>query len=160
MVVKMEEIKKLRDKTGAGVMDAKAALEEAQTNAKGKMSNNKLMTEAEEIIKKKGLAKADKKAERETEQGIIYAYVHHNDMSGALVKLVCETDFVAKTEDFQTLAKELAMQVVSMEPKDVKDFLEQEYVRDSSLTIEGLIKQTAGKLGENVQLKEFVRLTV
>lgn len=150
MAITMDQIKKLRLETGAGVMDAKKALEETGGD----------LTKAKKIIQKKGLDRAEKKAERETAQGIVYAYVHHNGKSGALVRLLCETDFVARTDDFTRLAKELAMQVTSMNPETKADFLAQAYIRDSKLTIEELIKQTAGKVGENIQLGDFTRLEV
>lgn len=144
----MDEIKRLREKTGAGVMDAKRALEEASGD----------MTKAEEIIRQKGLAKAEKKAGRETKEGLVYAYVHHDGRSGAMVELQCETDFVARSDAFKDLAKELAMQVVSMEPKDTEEFLGQEYIRDPQLTVKDVIAAVVGKVGENIKLKRFVRL--
>lgn len=150
MSVSMSDIKKLREETGAGVMDAKKALEESGGD----------MKKATDWIAKKGLARAEKKADRETEQGIVYAYVHHDGKSGAMVKLLCETDFVAKTEDMQKLAKELAMQAVSMGAESAQDLLKQEYMRDGKLTIEELVKQAAGKLGENVRLGEVVVVRV
>jgi elongation factor Ts len=143
----MEQIKKLRNETGAGVMDAKKALEESKGNFK----------KATTWISKKGLAKAAKKAGRKTDSGIIHSYIHHNALSGAMIELLCETDFVASNQEFVNLAKELAMQVNSMNPKNVKEFLSQEYIRDSSLTVEELIKSLSGKLGENIQLKRFIR---
>lgn len=150
MSITMKDIKELREKTGAGVMDAKKALEEAGGD----------WQKAVEWITKEGLIRAESKAERETAQGVVYAYVHHTQKSGALVKLLCETDFVAKTDAFVTLAKELAMQVTSMNPETVDAFLAQEYIRDPKITIGELIKQTAGKVGENIQLATFIRLAV
>jgi elongation factor Ts len=146
----MEQIKKLREETGAGVMDAKKALEESAGE----------MKKAKAWIAKKGLARAEKKAGRETKAGVIYAYTHHNNLTASMVELLCETDFVASNAEFSTLAKELAMQVNSMQPKNVAEFLGQEYVRDPKLTVEQLIKQVAGKLGENVVLARFVRFEV
>lgn len=150
MSVSMDEIKKLREKTGAGVMDAKRALEDAKGD----------LQKAEEWIAKKGLARAEKKADRETAAGTIGMYVHHNGNSGSMVKLLCETDFVARTEDFQELARELAMQVTSMNPADVKELMAQVYVRDGKMTVEELVKQKSGKLGENVQVGEIARLEI
>lgn len=144
----MDDIKNLREKTGAGVMDAKKALEETKGD----------MKKAEEIIREKGLAKAEKKAGRETKEGVVYAYVHHDGKSGAMVELQCETDFVARSDTFKDLAKELAMQVCSMDPKDVDEFLGQEYIRDPQLTVKDLIASVVGKVGENIVLKRFVRL--
>ena len=148
MTVKMSQIKKLRQETGAGVMDAKKALEEAKGD----------MKQAKKIIQKKGLAKAAKKADRATGDGLIYAYVHHDGKSGAVVELACETDFVARTDDFKTLAKELAMQVTSMDPLDVKSFLDQPYIRDPKMTVKELVDGVIGKLGENIRLVRFTRM--
>jgi elongation factor Ts len=150
MAISMDQIKALRELTGAGVMDAKKALEETKGD----------LEKAQTVIAQKGIIKAESKADRETKQGVVYAYIHHNFKSGPLGKLLCETDFVAQNEDFKTLAKELAMQVTSMDPQSVKEFLKEEYIRDPKLTIEQLIKQTAGKVGENIQLAEFRRLTL
>ena len=150
MTISMDQIKKLRKETGAGVMDAKKALEESKGDLK----------KAKTWITKKGLAKAEKKANRETGSGIIHTYIHHNALSGTMVELQCETDFVASNKEFIYLAKELAMQANSMNPADVKDFLSQEYIRDSKLTVEELIKGVSGKLGENIQLKRFVRYSL
>jgi elongation factor Ts len=146
----MEQIKELREKTGAGVMDAKRALTESDGN----------MKKAEEWIAKKGLARAESKADRETAAGVVYAYVHHDKQSGALVELDCETDFVARTDDFVNLAKELAMQVTSMSPETVEEFIKQDYVRDPKKTIEEVIKGVSGKVGEKIELKRFSRFKV
>lgn len=147
----MSDIKTLREETGAGVMDAKRALEESAGD----------MKKAKAWIMKKGLDRAEKKsAERDAGEGIVYAYIHHDHKSGALVELACETDFVARTEDFVHLAKELAMQVTSAVPADLAEFLAQDYIRDSSQTIEQLIKSVSGKVGEKVELKRFVRYKV
>jgi len=146
----MSDIKKLRAKTGAGVMDAKKALVETKGD----------MKKATAWVSKKGLAKAKKKSGRATQAGVIFSYIHHNQRSGTIVELACETDFVAKTQDFVTLAKELAMQINSMNPKDVKGLLNQEYNRDPKLTIKELIAQKSGKLGENIQLKRFQRFEI
>jgi len=148
MTVSMDQIKQLREKTQAGIMEAKKALEESGGD----------MKKAEAWIIERGLAKAEKKADRETKQGLIGSYIHHDGKRGALVKLLCETDFVARTDEFKNLARELAMQVTSMEPETKEAFLEQEYIRDPKFTISGLIKQVSAKTGENIQLGEIVRL--
>jgi len=147
MTISMDQIKKLREETGAGVMDAKRALEETGGD----------MEKARKVLQKRGLAKLEKKADRDTGEGIILAYVHYNNKSGALVELACETDFVARTDDFKTLAKELAMQVTSMDPLDVANFLSQPYIRDPQKTVKELIGEYVGKLGENIKLVRFVR---
>lgn len=148
MVVSMDQIKQLREKTQAGIMEAKKALEETNGD----------MAKAEAWIAERGLAKAEKKADRETKQGVVGIYVHHDGKQAAMVKLLCETDFVARTDEFKNLARELAMQVTSMNPESKEAFLDQEYIRDSKFTIATLIKQVAAKTGENIQLGEFYRM--
>ena len=147
MSVNTEDIKKLREETGAGVLDCKRALDESKGNY-GK---------AKEIIKKKGLLKADKKASRETSQGIIETYVHGGGKVGVMLELLCETDFVARNSDFKSLAHEIAMHIAAMDPKNMEDLLKQNYIRDMSLTVETLIKQHIAKIGENIVLKKFER---
>lgn len=146
----MDKIKQLREKTGAGVMDAKKALEEA----KGDMAG------AEEIIAKKGLLKAASKSEREVGSGRVYAYIHNTGRIGAMVEVACETDFVAKTDDFEMLCKEIAMQVASMDPSDTESLLKQTYIRDGSKTIEDLVKALVAKTGENTKIVRFVRFAI
>jgi elongation factor Ts len=140
-----EEIKKLREATSAGVMDCRQALVE----------NGGDMKKAEEWLRKKGIQKADKKADREVKVGAVFAYTHHTGRVGSMLALACETDFVAKTDAFQKLGKELAMQVAAQEPANVEELLAQEYIRDSSKIIKDLIKETIGVLGENIQVLEF-----
>lgn len=140
-------IKKLRDETGAGVMDVKRALEDSKGNEK----------KAVEWIKKKGLAKAEKRAKKDALEGKIAAYVHHSGKVAALVEMACETDFVAETPEFSKLGQEISMQVVSMNPKDVKDLLKQDYIRDPKKKISDLVAEVTGKTGEKIELKRFVR---
>ncbi len=146
MALNTELIKELREKTGAGIMDAKQALEESGQD----------MAQAEEWLKQKGLASAAKKGDRETKQGLVETYIH-NGRIGAMVEVNCETDFVAKTEDFQTLAKNIAFQVVSMDPETVEELLKQDFIKDPSTSIEDLIKAAIAKLGENIVVGRFVR---
>ena len=143
----MDKIKELREKTGAGVMDAKKALEEAKGN----------MAKAEELIAQRGLTKAANKADREVKSGRVYAYIHSTGRVGAMVEVACETDFVANTEDFTSLCKEIAMQVASMDPADVEVLLAQDYIRDGSKTIGDLVKALIAKTGENIKVIRFVR---
>src|SRR5207302_651802 len=100
--------------------------------------NNNDYKKAVEWIKKRSVEKAEKKADRETSEGIIEAYIHQGGKVGVLVELLCETDFVAKTDDFKHLAREIGMQVAAMSPKDTEALLKQEYIRDGSQTIEKL----------------------
>ena len=140
-------IKQLRIETGVSVADCKKALEETKGDFK----------KAKEWLKKHGIEKAEKKSDRVTAQGLIESYIHQNGKVGAMVEILCETDFVARTEDFKNLAHEIAMQVCAMNPKDVETLLKQEYIRDSSITIGDLIKQVIAKLGENIRVKAFTR---
>ena len=148
MAITMDQIKELRATSGAGMLDVKKALEAADGD----------MDKALEWLKKKGLERADNKSDRETGVNRVFSYVHFNATVGAMVQLSCETDVVAKTDDFATLGKELAMQVVSMSPENVEAFLEQDYLRDSKKTIKELVKEVSGKTGENVQVTQIVRL--
>ena len=146
MALNTEQIKELRAKTGAGVMDAKNALEESNGD----------VAKAEKWLKKKGLASAAKKSERETKQGLIDAYVH-NGRIGALVEVNCETDFVARTEDFQNLCHDIALQVASMNPENVEELLKQDSIKHSSQTIQDMVTATIAKLGENIVISRFTR---
>ena len=146
MAVDVSLIKKLREKTGAGVADCREALEESKNDLK----------KAEEILTKKGFEKAAKKSDRETKAGLVESYVHQGRV-GAMVELLCETDFVARTDEFKTLAHEVAMQVASMNPKDSATLLKQEYIRDPQKTIADLVKEVIAKLGENITVGRISR---
>jgi len=145
-MVSVEQIKLLRQKTGLGVHDIKRALEEAKEDE----------TKALELLKIWGLSTVSKRADRATAQGLIEAYVHQGRM-GALVEVNCETDFVARNEDFRHFAHEVALQVVSMNPESVDELLKQEYFRDGALTVGDLLNQTIAKIGENIQISRFTR---
>lgn len=147
MPVDITLLKQLRNETSASIADCRVALEETNNDYK----------KAQEWLKKRGLEKAAKKSDRETSQGLIEAYVH-NGKIGVLIELLCETDFVARTDDFKKLAKEIALQISAMNPKNVEELLKQEYIRDASMTMEELIKSIIGKLGENITLKRFTRV--
>lgn len=148
MAITMDQIKQLREETGAGIMDVRKALTESNGDTKAAM----------EWLEKKGMKRAAEKADRVTEAGYVFSYVHFNGKVGSLVKLACETDFVAKTEDFQNLGKEIAMQVASMKPENVDELLKQDYLRDSSKTIEAMIKALSGKTGENIKVVAIAAL--
>ncbi|TSC89336.1 MAG: elongation factor T [Microgenomates group bacterium Gr01-1014_5] len=150
MKISITQIKKLRSETGAGINDIKSALEEAKGDE----------TKAKEQLRKKGFEKADKKASREIKAGRVFSYVHHSGTVGAMITLGCETDFVAKTDEFQLLGRELAMQAASMKPENKEEFLKQDYIRDPQKTIETLIKEVIAKTGENCQLLDFKRFEV
>jgi elongation factor Ts len=149
MKISLELLKKLRVDTSAGVSDCRQALEDANGD----------FGKAKKLILERGLEKAAKKGGRKTPQGLIESYVHAGRV-GVLVELRCETDFVARTDDFKTLAHELALQIASMNPKNVKDLLASEYIRDAGITIEALIKQTVAKVGENITVARFTRIAL
>lgn len=146
MTISLELIKQLRDKTSAGVADVREALEDSKGDLKA----------AEQLLRERGFEKAAKKGDRATNAGLIESYVHQGRV-GALVEVACETDFVARTDEFKTLAHEIAMQVASMNPKDNSALLKQEYIRDPSKTVQDLIKEGIAKLGENIIVARFVR---
>ncbi|MDO8488182.1 MAG: translation elongation factor Ts [bacterium] len=145
MKVSLKDIKELREATGAGVADCREALEEAKGNG------DKAML----VLQKKGLERAAKKEGRQVKAGHVFSYIHHNGRVGVLVSLACETDFVAKTDDFQALGKELCLHIAASQPETVEDLLDQEYVRDASQKVSQLIKGVIGKLGENIQVIDF-----
>lgn len=149
MDIKIVDIKLLRKQTGAGIADCREALKEANGN----------LAKAKELLKEKGLHKASSKVERAVKAGLVETYSHGGKV-GVLVEVLCETDFVARTEDFKNLAHELALQITSMNPSSVEELLLQEYIRDNSLTIEQLIKSVIGKLGENIQVGRFERIVL
>ena len=162
MPVTAAQVKELRDKTGAGIMDSKRALEESEGD----------IAKAESILNAKGLASAAKKADRSTSEGLVVSYIHTGGRVGSMVELNCETDFVARTDDFGILGRNIAMQIAAMNPsyldrasipedvEDVKDeelLIEQEYIRDSNMKITDLVKESIGKLGENIRIRRFSR---
>jgi elongation factor Ts len=149
MTISVDAIKKLREETGAGIADCRNALEESAGDE----------AKAKEVLKKKGLDKAASKSDREVKAGLVETYSHAGRV-GVLVEILCETDFVAKTEDFKSLAHELALQIASMKPESVGQLLEQDYIRDTSLTVDGLIKSVISKLGENIQFGRFERVAL
>lgn len=148
-MIKASDIQRLREETGAGVMDCKRALTEAKGN----------FDKAMELIKAQGLAKADKKSERVVGSGIIASYIH-NDRVGVLLEIRCETDFVGKSDPFRELAKNICMQIAAMEPEDAKELLEQPYIRDQKTTISDLIKGVIAKVGENIVVERFARFEI
>lgn len=143
----LDDIKKLREETGAGIMDAKKALAE---------SNNDF-AKAKDILMAKGIEKAAKKGEREIKSGKVFTYIHGDGKVGAMVKLGCETDFVAKNERFGKLGADIAMQVAAMNPETIKDLLDQPYIKDSKLTIAGLVSEAVSVIGENITVEEIFR---
>lgn len=143
-------ISKLRDETGAPVIRVKKVLEEVKGNEK----------KALEILKKEGFEKAAKRQGRQVGQGIIATYMHHSKKVASMVEVLCETDFVARNPLFEELGKFVAMQVASMDPKDIKELENQEFIKDPGRKISDLVKEVIAKTGENVKIGRFTRFEV
>ena len=166
MQITSDQIKALRAETGAGIMDCKRALEQVDGD----------LAKAQIVLKEKGLASAEKKASKEVNDGLIETYVHSGGRLGSIVELNCETDFVARTEQFRTLAHDLAMQIAAMAPKyvDVGDvpeeekesnaqeicLLQQPFIKDQTMTVQEILKENISKLGENVKIRRFRRFSL
>ncbi|GAC1315451.1 MAG: translation elongation factor Ts [Chloroflexota bacterium] len=154
-----ELIKELREKTGAGIMECKKAIEDASGD----------LSQAEKLIKERGLAMAEKKAGREAGQGLIDSYIHAGRI-GAMIELNCETDFVARTDDFRQLAREIAMQVAATNPSRISStesstdgdvpLLDQPYIRDASKTVQDLLNETIARVRENIVIRRFARFEI
>lgn len=148
--ISTDKIKKLRKQTGVSIGDIKQALESAKGDEQLAL----------DILQKKGAEIARKKGEREAAEGIVEAYIHQDKKIGVLLELRCETDFVARTPEFQELAHELALQIAGTGPEGEKELLDSPYIRDSQKTVKGLIDEYITKLGENIQIARFVYFRV
>jgi elongation factor Ts len=161
-VVTIDDVRRLREETGAGVMDAKRALEEAGGD----------FEKARGVLREKGMEAAAKRADRTTGQGVVEAYIHGGGRIGALVELNCETDFVARTDGFRALARDIAMQVAAMDPlglnpEDVpadsagtpqeRALLTQAFIKDGSRSIQEMIQDVIATTGENIKVTRFSR---
>jgi elongation factor Ts len=142
-------INKLRETTGAGVMEAKKALDEAQGD----------YDRAIAILQERGQAKVEKRAGRETGAGLVKTYVH-NGRIGVLLEVRAETDFVVRSEPFQNMAQDLVMQIAAMNPENVEELLASPYIKDPSKTVNDLVKDVIARVGENVQVTKFFRVEV
>lgn len=146
-MVKAQQVKQLRDKTGASMMECKKALVKSKGDEK----------EALKILQEKGRTTAMKKSERKAEQGIVEAYIHSDKKMGVLLELKCETDFVARNEEFKKLAHDLAIHIAGMDSKDEKEMLKELFVKNPEITIKDLIDEKIAKLGENIKIGKFIR---
>ena len=155
------DIRDIRTETGAGVMDIKRAIEDAEGDLKA----------ARELLSERGTQVSEAKSDRETKEGLIESYIHPGRPLGALLELNCETDFVARTDEFRTLARDLVMHIAAMAPTRLSDtdvdpddpgeaLLAQPWFRDGSQTVEQIIQATIAKLGENVQVSRFSRFEI
>ena len=172
MEITKDQIKELRDMTSCGVIDCKKALEESKGD----------MKKAKELLQKRGLELAAKKADRETKEGRVEAYVHMGNKIGVLVEVNCETDFVARNEDFCIFTKDLAMHIAASNPKYIKKqeipqeilkeqkdieqytkehcLLDQVFIKDPSRTIQDYLNALVAKIGENIYISRFIRYKV
>jgi elongation factor Ts len=161
VAIDTSKIKQLRDETGAPVMDCKRALEESSGNMDG----------ARQWLRQRGAAVAEKKAGRVASQGLIDSYIHGGGRIGVIVEVNCETDFVARSDDFKRLVHDIAMQVAATDPKAVGNeedapaeyppdelpLLKQPFIRDEKRTIQELVHEAIGKLNENIVVRRFSR---
>ncbi len=165
MAVDVKLVRDLRDQTGAGIMDCKEALEKADGD----------MEKAILALREKGVASATKRVGKDTNEGIIETYLHTGGRVGAMVELGCETDFVARTEEFQKLAHDICMQIAAMGPVYVDEseieegddrppaqvaLMLQPYIKNSSSSVGEMVRELAGKVGENIKVVRFTRLAV
>ncbi len=148
MKVTADQIRKLREKTGAPIIRVKRVLEEVEGDEK----------KAEKILKKEGFEKASKRSDRETPQGLIETYVHHSGKVASVIELLCETDFVARNKLFRELAHDLALQLASMGAKDAKELEKQEFIKDPSKKVSDLVREVIAKTGENIRIGRIFRI--
>ena len=150
MKISVDTIRKLREETGAPVIRVKKVLEEFEGDEKKALA----------VLKKEGFEKAAKREGRSTGQGKVFAYTHHTGRVACLVELLCETDFVARNELFDELGKSLALQIASMNPKNVKELESQEFIKDPSKKIATLVKEVIAKTGENIKIGRVERIEI
>ncbi len=162
MRISIEAVKELRNRTNAGIADCNKALLEADGD----------IEKAVGLLRQRGLAIAEKKKDAIVTEGIIESYIHHTKRVGALVELNCETDFVARTDEFKKLARDLAMQIVASSPQFIRRedmppeteanpqevcLLSQPFIKDPTRTVQDIITETIAKVGENIRLRRFAR---
>ena len=144
--IRATDIEKLRLASGAGVMDCKRALQDAQGDFDKALS----------IIQERGLVKAEKRAGRATGAGVIESYIHNNRV-GVLLIIRSETDFVARSEPFKQLAHDLVMQIAAINPENIDALLASNFIKDENMTIQNLVKSVIARVGENIQIEKFIR---
>ncbi len=148
--VDFTKLKELRDETGISYAMCKKALEESDNDTE----------KAKKLLGEWGIEKAKSKASRDTKQGSVFSYIHHNKKLGSLFELLCETDFVAANDDFQSLGKDIAMHIASTSPENEKELMEAPFIKDPSKTIDNLIKEYILKIGENIKIRKFIRFEI
>jgi elongation factor Ts len=147
MEISAEQIKALREETGVSVMKCKEALIEANGD----------IEQARELLRVEGAKQASKKADRELNSGIVRSYVHANHTIGVLIKLACETDYVARNEDFIALADDICLHITAMSPETLEELVEQPFVKNPEITVAKRIEEEVLKIGERIEVAEFVR---
>ncbi len=150
MATSAEDIKKLREETSCGIIDCKKALDQAQGD----------FAKAKDLLRQRGLEMAAKKSDRVAKEGRVESYIHNGNKIGVVVEVNCETDFVARSEDFIKFCKDVAMHIAAMNPENVEGLLAQPYVRDASKTIKDLLNELVSKIGENTMIGRFTRYKV
>jgi len=149
-MISAEAVKKLREETGASIMECKKALEEAWGDE----------AKAREILDKRGAEIAEKKSGREIKNGLVDCYLHQNGQIGVMLELGCETDFVARNEKFKALARDLCLHIAATNPADVAEALAQPFIKNPARTVQELINETISQIGENIKLGRFVRFDI
>ena len=150
MEISVEQIKALREETGVSIGKCKEALTEAGGD----------MDKARELLRDISAKTAAKKADRDLAAGIVQSYIHSNNTIGVLIKLSCETDYVARNEDFINLAGDIAMHIAAMGTETIEELVDQPFVKNPELTINKLVEDATLKIGERIEVAEFVRFTV
>jgi elongation factor Ts len=148
--ITVQQLKELRQRTGAGMLDCRQALEQAEGD----------IEQAVDLLRRQAAAEAAKRAARLTGEGRIDSYIHHDARIGALIEVSCETDFVARTDDFRTLVRHVAEQVAATPAEALEteaSLLEQPWIRDPSRTIRDLVNETSARTGEHVRIRRFAR---
>ena len=146
-MVTAAQVKELREKTGAGMMECKKVLAETDGNEE----------KAIELLKERGVLKAEKKSGRVAAEGLVNTYISDDKKVGAIVEVNCETDFVSRGDDFKAFVASIAKQVATQDPKDVEDLLAQKYVEDESITVQEALTNLIAKIGENMSIRRFNR---
>jgi len=146
-MVTAAQVKELREKTGAGMMECKKVLAETDGNEE----------KAIELLKERGVLKAEKKSGRVAAEGLVNTYISDDKKVGAIVEVNCETDFVSRGDDFKAFVASIAKQVATQDPKDVEDLLAQKYIEDESITVQEALTNLIAKIGENMSIRRFER---
>jgi len=143
----IKKLKTLREQTGVSLALCKKALEESEQD----------LEKAKKLLQQWGAEILAQKVKNITQEGALFSYVHHNKKIASLVEIVCQTDFVAKNEEFQKLGQEIAMQVASIHAKTIEELLNQEYIRNPSKKISDLLNEAVLKFGEKIKINRFIR---